>query len=236
MDQSAFETMASLLQAETDAVAFRELFTRLAGAAGYRAWAIGEMKRTDEGGHALRIVASSSEVDGGCYGEGPDDRFSRLLGRTWRARSPLKWRPVGDADMSQTSCLRLHADLGGVDGEELHVVPFDIVDPSRRGYGFALAGDAGGNADELARGMQLFDAHLARRRSAANLPPRVDLSRRELAVLQNCAYGMKSDANAAAEGISPHTVKDYLERARIKLEARTLTHAVALALRAGLIR
>lgn len=236
MEQAAFEAIASLLQTETDAAAFRDLFTRFAAAAGYRAWAVGEMRRTEEGGHTLRIVASSPEVRSGCYEEGADDRFSRLISRTWRARAPMNWRIPGEVGQRETSCLRLHADLGGSAGEEMAVMPFGVVDPSRRGYGFALAGGAGGNLEELSRGMQLFDAHLARRRREANLPQRVDLSRRELAVLQNCALGMKSDAIAAAEGISPHTVKDYLERARIKLNARTLTHAVALAMRAGLIR
>lgn len=85
-------------------------------------------------------------------------------------------------------------------------------------------------------GLRLYGAFFARRKQEANLPRRLDLSRREVAVLQNCAMGMKSDAIAEAEGISPHTVKDYLERVRIKLEARTIAHAVALAMRAKLIR
>jgi DNA-binding CsgD family transcriptional regulator len=237
MDQAAFEDLASRLQAETDASAFSDLFTRLSALAGYRAWAVGEMRRTGEGGHTLEILASSSpDTRKGGYADDPGDRFFRLISRTWRAKTPMTWRIVADADLREASCVRLHGHMGGVDGEEMAVVPFDVVDPSRRGFGFALAAPGGGCLDDMSRSMQLFSAFLARCRSDANLPPRIDLSRREIAVLQNCALGMKSDAIAAAEGISPHTVKDYLERARVKLEARTLPHAVALAMRAKLIR
>lgn len=62
------------------------------------------------------------------------------------------------------------------------------------------------------------------------------LSQRERDVLQALADGMRPSAIAAALGISSHTVRYHLGRARTVLGARSSTHAVALALSRGYIR
>jgi DNA-binding CsgD family transcriptional regulator len=231
------EALAASLQSISDPDSFAEIFGRLAAAAGYRAWAMAEMTRTGEGGLAFEILASSH---GGqvrrSYACRSAEKSFRLIERTWRAKAALKWRVVTDGSQPEESCIQLHAHLGGRPGEELLVVPLHSDDPSRRNFGFALPAGADCRQDDVSDGMRLYAAFFARRKVEANLPRRLDLSRREVAVLQNCAMGMKSEAIAEAEGISPHTVKDYLERVRIKLEARTIAHAVALAMRAKLIR
>ncbi len=237
MRDTDHEALSATLQSVSDPEAFAEAFCRLAAEAGYRAWVMAEMTRTGEGGHVFEVLASShAGTVRRSYACRSTEKGFRLVSRTWRAKAPLKWRVVTDGTQPQESCVHLHAHLGGLPGEELLVVPLDSVDPSRRGFGFALPADVECRPDDMTDGMRLYGAFFARRKQEANLPRRVDLSRREVAVLQNCAMGMKSDAIAEAEGISPHTVKDYLERVRIKLEARTIAHAVALAMRAKLIR
>lgn len=231
------EALAASLQSISDPDAFAAVFGRLAAVAGYRAWAMAEMTRMGEGGLAFEVLATSHAGPvRRSYACRSTEKSFRLISRTWRAKAPLRWRVVTDGTQPAESCVHLHAHLGGRPGEELLVVPLHTDDPSRRNFGFALPADLECRPDDLTDGMRLYGAFFARRRVEANLPRRVDLSRREVAVLQNCAMGMKSDAIAEAEGISPHTVKDYLERVRTKLEARTIAHAVALAMRAKLIR
>lgn len=231
------EMLATSLQSISDPGVFAEAFGRLAAGAGYRAWAMVEMSRSGEGGYAFEVLAAShpGSVRRSYECQSTEKGF-RLISRTWRTKTPIKWRIVIDGSQPRESCVHLHAHLGGQPGEEMLVVPLESVDPSRRGLGFALQAGSACRVEDMIGGMQLYGAFFARRKEEAHLPRRVDLSRREVAVLQNCAMGMKSDAIAEAEGISPHTVKDYLERVRIKLEARTIAHAVALAMRAKLIR
>lgn len=231
------EALAASLQSVSDPDSFAEIFGRLAIGAGYRAWAMTEMTRTADGGHAFEVLASSHAGPvRGSYACRSTEKGFRLVSRTWRAKAPLKWRVVPDGTQPDESFIHLHAHLGGRPGEELLVVPLHSDDPSRRGFGFALSAGVDCRPDDMTGVLQLYGDFFARRKAEANLPKRVDLSRREIAVLQDCAMGMKSDAIAEAEGISPHTVKDYLERVRTKLEARTIAHAVALAMRAKLIR
>lgn len=231
------EATASSLQSVSDPAAFAEIFGRLAADAGYRAWAIAEMTATGAGGHAFEVLATSHPGSTRrSYSSSSSEKGARLFVRTWRAKAPLSWRIVTDGSHPEQSCIHMHAHLGGVAGERLLVVPLEAGETSRRWFGFALPAAADCRPDDMQYALQLYGAYFARMRREANLPRRVDLSRREIAVLQNCAMGMKSDAIAEAEGISPHTVKSYLECIRLKLEARTNAHAVALAMRAKLIR
>ena len=57
----------------------------------------------------------------------------------------------------------------------------------------------------------------------------------QLEVLREAAAGRTMSEIAAAQGRSPSTVKDHLDRARVRLRARNVTHAVAIALRRGVI-
>lgn len=61
------------------------------------------------------------------------------------------------------------------------------------------------------------------------------LPRREEQVLSAAARGLTVSETAAQLHISPETVKTYRKRARWLFAARTITHAVYLAERAGLL-
>lgn len=61
------------------------------------------------------------------------------------------------------------------------------------------------------------------------------LAQRELDVLKAAADGLSMDETAKALGISTSTVQTYRRSIGSKLLARNLTHAVAIALRSGMI-
>jgi DNA-binding CsgD family transcriptional regulator len=62
-----------------------------------------------------------------------------------------------------------------------------------------------------------------------------ELSPVELLMLQYASRGLDANETAAAESKSRWTVLRQLERARMKLNARSTTQAVAEAIRRGLI-
>jgi len=61
------------------------------------------------------------------------------------------------------------------------------------------------------------------------------LSERESQVLQHLAHGLTTEAVGKELFLSPATVRSYAENAMRKLEAHNRVHAVAIALRLGLI-
>jgi DNA-binding CsgD family transcriptional regulator len=66
--------------------------------------------------------------------------------------------------------------------------------------------------------------------------PIARLTPREVDILSWMARGKTRGEAATILGISEHTAKDHLERARRKLDASTATHAVAIALSQGQLR
>lgn len=63
----------------------------------------------------------------------------------------------------------------------------------------------------------------------------VTVSPREAEMLSSIADGMRTRQAAAKLGITFETARTYLDRARDKLDAVNTTHAVAIAIRRGLI-
>lgn len=61
------------------------------------------------------------------------------------------------------------------------------------------------------------------------------LLKNEKEVLYLASCGIERKESACYLGLSPHTVEKHLSNARIVLEAKTTTHAVAIAFREGLI-
>lgn len=83
------------------------------------------------------------------------------------------------------------------------------------------------------RAMALFaDVARQRPRAAGDLPA---MSKRELQCLKLTANGLTSEAIAARLGLSVHTANQYLTNSTQKLNAVNRIHAVAKALRLGLI-
>lgn len=83
------------------------------------------------------------------------------------------------------------------------------------------------------RAIALFaDVARQRPRAAGDLPA---MSRRELECLKLTANGLTSDAIATRLGLSVHTANQYLTNSTQKLNAVNRIHAVAKALRLGLI-
>jgi DNA-binding NarL/FixJ family response regulator len=78
-------------------------------------------------------------------------------------------------------------------------------------------------------------ALLQRRQTSESARASKSLSAREATVLTRVAEGMTNIEIGADLGISPDTVKTHLARTLDKLNARDRTHAVAKALRLGLI-
>ncbi|WP_233416870.1 helix-turn-helix transcriptional regulator [Halovulum marinum] len=75
----------------------------------------------------------------------------------------------------------------------------------------------------------------ARIMGADQLAGVADLSPRERDVLTFLAVGHSRSAAADKLGISEHTLRAYLDTARLKLGAQNTTHAVALAMTRGLL-
>ena len=71
-----------------------------------------------------------------------------------------------------------------------------------------------------------------RARSGANGPA---LSEMDLAIIRHLSRGLSNREIAALVGLSPHTVKDHLERIRVTLEARSRVEIVGEAFRRGLL-
>jgi DNA-binding NarL/FixJ family response regulator len=70
----------------------------------------------------------------------------------------------------------------------------------------------------------------------STLPNLFGLTAREIQILRMVASGLADKAIAEQLGTSAQTVKNHLQATYRKLEARNRTHAVVLALRAGVIR
>lgn len=82
-------------------------------------------------------------------------------------------------------------------------------------------------------GLPYVDAMLGA--SLVDRGPRELLSERETQVLQHLADGLTTEAVGRSLFLSPATVRSYAENAMRKLDARNRVHAVATALRLGLI-
>jgi DNA-binding NarL/FixJ family response regulator len=93
--------------------------------------------------------------------------------------------------------------------------------------------DLGGALEAAAAGHSYVDPSLARHALASR--PALELTEREAAVLLLLAEGLSNDEIGARLSISGATVRIHVRKASERLGAATRTHAVATALRLGLI-
>ncbi len=66
-------------------------------------------------------------------------------------------------------------------------------------------------------------------------PNMTELTSRETDVLRFISHGMTVGMAAEMMGIKEHTARSHVLKARMKLRAKTKTHAVAIAIREGII-
>lgn len=64
----------------------------------------------------------------------------------------------------------------------------------------------------------------------------MNLSKRLIELLQYCADGLTVVQAAKVMGVTRHTAMQYAVNIRMKLDANTMTQAVAIAIRNGLIK
>jgi DNA-binding NarL/FixJ family response regulator len=71
--------------------------------------------------------------------------------------------------------------------------------------------------------------------AAPEIPP-AELTEREFEVLRLVADGLSNKEIAGRLTVAMETVKSYVRRLTLKLDARSRAHAVAIAFRRGLLR
>lgn len=162
------------------------------------------------------------------------EEFAR---RAAAATVPLWWR---SADAAPGLCAAAHCWASEIEAPcpDSAGIAFPVAQERGRNGLVVFSGD-GITIDEAslceihARCFSLFD-EVARQRKqdCAGLPP---MSKREIECLRLTANGHTSDAIAAALGLSVHTANQYLANSTHKLNAVNRIHAVAKALRIGLI-
>ena len=167
------------------------------------------------------------------------DGFARKIAT---AATPLWWRPV-DGSCFLRADARIWADevkspLAGTAMAGEPGIVFPVAQENGRAGAVVFHGD-----DMLLDGTNLCETHarcfglfvdVARQRplDSAKQPA---MSKREIECLRLTANGFTSEEIAAALGLSVHTANQYLTSSAHKLNAVNRIHAVAKALRAGLI-
>lgn len=160
-----------------------------------------------------------------------------LAKHTRVSTAPCWW---ADGSMSRSECEFLRHPLTERTAELLPGVPgiaFPVfADRGRCGlvifYGQALSLNPEQLVDAHARCFSLFHAVAA----LSTTPERqTNMTPRETECLKLTAEGYTSDQIAAALNLSPHTANQYLTNCTQKLNAVNRAHAVAKAIRAGLI-
>lgn len=157
--------------------------------------------------------------------------------RAAEADAPLWWRPAGEPPILTASArcwaAEIESPAPGTSG-----IAFPVAVERGRSGLVAFCGDdimldEAGLCEAHARAFALF-ADVARQRAqdCAKVPP---VSKREIECLRLTSNGLTSDHIAAALGLSVHTANQYLTNSTHKLNAVNRIHAVAKALRCGLI-
>lgn len=154
------------------------------------------------------------------------------------AAVPLWWRPSGSPPFPSASARCWADEIEDPTGADICGIAFPVSLEHGRSGVIAFAGsniviDETGLCDAHARCFALF-GEVARQRlqDRAKVLP---VSKREIECLRLTANGMTSDDIASSLGLSVHTANQYLTNSTHKLNAVNRIHAVAKALRSGLI-
>lgn len=204
---------------------------RLAGTMGASGFALFFAGR---GADAARLVAcfdeefpGQSRTTAALIREGAETLSRHAL----RSALPARWGDA-DADATSTFVTELPALLPGIDGLALPVA----AENGQAGLfvftGKALPARPGEIAALQRECCAMFAAVAAVKSGGANASA---ISRRELECLRLTAAGRTSEDIARILGLSVHTANQYLTSAAAKLDAVNRMHAVAKAMRSGLI-
>lgn len=142
-------------------------------------------------------------------------------------------QPPGDGDEAWPALVLLHAGEGAGAAEWL-ASGFSVLSrdaPIARIAAAALAAAQGLVVSEPPLAAQAWRTHAEFERSAGLEP----LTARELEVLAQMSQGLGNREIAQALGISTHTAKFHVAQIIAKLAASSRAHAVAKAMRAGLV-
>lgn len=157
--------------------------------------------------------------------------------RCREARAPFLWSELGEETAADPSARRVMNEAGEFGLRAGLTVPLATLEGEFAGVSFA--GDQV-EIDPQTRGMLTLLATYALGRGlqlhasgAARLRPR--LSPREREALQFAAEGKTQSETADLMRISEHGVDKHIRTAKQKLGTRTRTHAVAEAIRLGLV-
>jgi DNA-binding CsgD family transcriptional regulator len=162
-------------------------------------------------------LAEAGEVEIVTAGEGADVRI-------------VEWQRGGALPADGPPTLLLidaAADAAPLLAHGHAVLPTDAPLEAMRAAAQAAAAGLVATTAELAAG--------AWRRAAAEALPAEPLTARELEVLRHLARGERNREIGAALAISEHTAKFHVAQIIAKLRASSRAHAVAKALRAGLV-
>lgn len=162
------------------------------------------------------------------------DDFARRIAE---AAAPLWWRRAGASPFLGAS-VRCWADEIDSPAAGTSGISLPVSDERGRGgavvfFGNQMTITESGMCDLHARCFALF-GEVARLRAAESTKGQT-VSKRELECLRLTANGLTSDEIAASLGLSVHTANQYLTNSAQKLNAMNRIHAVAKALRSGLI-
>ena len=162
-----------------------------------------------------------------------NERFARLASET---DQPLWWRGISGRNFLSAPALFWAVEVEGP--IEQAGIAFPVAqERGRCGLvvftGDALAIDEARLCDAHSRSFALFQQVARQRVQECSKTPSV--SRRELECLRLTADGLTSDDIATSLGLSVHTANQYLTNSTQKLNAVNRIHAVAKALRCGLI-
>ena len=98
-----------------------------------------------------------------------------------------------------------------------------------------LEADENGWVDALLRDLEHAPLLADERGVRFSSPGRGDLTPAELRVVAAMSHGLTAEMAADLLGVATETVKTHLKAARVRLRAKNTAHAVANALRQGLI-
>ena len=222
----------------SEEVAFAGAASRLSDALGFR-WftylSVGDSKPD--------VLSTYPAIWSDHYLSSGYDQVDPVIAASRRQTVPFFWGALDGARPSDSAAIRLFDDAASFGIVSGLTVPFR--GPKGRTALFTLSTDEVSpallrRAEELKTYVQVCGLHLHNQLAAcvARFGPehrKPSLTPRQQACLLAAAEGQSAKQAARSIDLTPRTIQHHHEEAKRRLGARSLTHAVALALRVGMI-